>query len=377
MGDSHTWGAGVERDDAYPGQLQRILDDLEPGLFSVINLGVPGMNTAQVRSRVPEWFMRYEPEVLVVWAGVNNAWNTAEVKSASGSLLAWLDRQLLRSRVYRLGRVRLHDRQLERYAVQRAEDKAWNAVGRRGPPGPIDRHIVEHDGVVEVFEHEKSTSDLGRVEEQTIEDLRAITQYADTASVRTILVTYPLAASTFIPANRAMCEVSRRFDAALVYSAESLDRVPVEDREWLWALHPGAAIYREIARDVAAAVLDPSRSAPRPYECEPDYERQVFAALRAIKSVAMLSRRAPGERGAFAQAADALVPGTGLAGLEPIEPAQLADLLRHPRGRLQLVELLAVSAQQGEAGSEALALIERYAEALDVVRAGSGPATPH
>ena len=130
VGDSHTWGAGVERDESYPGHLQRILDELRPGLFQVMNLGVPGMNTAQLRKRVPEWFSRHEPDLLVVWAGVNNAWNTAEVEDAPTSFLAWLDRQLLRSRVYRLGRVRFHDRKLERYALQRPEDGTWNGPDR-------------------------------------------------------------------------------------------------------------------------------------------------------------------------------------------------------------------------------------------------------
>lgn len=366
VGDSHTWGAGVERDESYPGHLQRILDELRPGLFQVMNLGVPGMNTAQLRKRVPEWFSRHEPDLLVVWAGVNNAWNTAEVEDAPTSFLAWLDRQLLRSRVYRLGRVRFHDRKLERYALQRPEDGTWNVVGRRGPPGPTDLHIVRHDGVVDVFEHQKSASDLSRVQRQSVSDLLAITRYAQTASVRVILLTYPLASSTFIPANRAMCEASRRFEAALVHSAESLMRVPVEDREWLWALHPGSAIYQEIARDVAASILDPLLPPPRPYECEDDFADQAFAALRALKTVAAAAGEAPGLQEDFANAAQALLPGAELVGLAPIRPAELAAELYHPMGRLQLIEALAVLTGEGRGAAEALALIDRYALALNV-----------
>ena len=38
IGDSHTYGAGVERDESYPAQLQRVLDGLAPGRYAVMNL---------------------------------------------------------------------------------------------------------------------------------------------------------------------------------------------------------------------------------------------------------------------------------------------------------------------------------------------------
>ena len=376
VGDSHTWGAGVDRSESYPGQLQRILDNAEPGLFSVMNLGVPGINTAQLRNRVPEWLSRHAPDVLVVWAGVNNAWNSAEVGNAPNSLLAGFDRQLLRSRLYRLARVRLHDRTLERYSDQGPEDRLWDVVGRRGAPGPIDRHIVKHDGVIEVFEHHKGSPNLDGVEQRAIEDFGAIARYAEAASSRMILITYPVPASSFVPANRAMCAASHEFGSGLVSSAIALARIPVEDREWLWALHPGAGLYGEIAQDVAAAVLDPSRAAPQPYECEPDYDAQRLAALRAIKSVAAAAGRGEQEQGAFANAVQALLPGSGLATLEPIEPAELADRLRNPAGRSQLLDLLRESAKRGEAGADASALIERYARVLGASRGIPRSETP-
>src|SRR6185369_5057968 len=49
VGDSHTYGAMVAPEDSYPGQLQRLLDAEAPGSWSVVNLGVPGMNTSEVR----------------------------------------------------------------------------------------------------------------------------------------------------------------------------------------------------------------------------------------------------------------------------------------------------------------------------------------
>lgn len=39
VGDSHTFGAGVDVYESYPAQLQALLDADSPGRFSVINLG--------------------------------------------------------------------------------------------------------------------------------------------------------------------------------------------------------------------------------------------------------------------------------------------------------------------------------------------------
>jgi len=114
VGDSHTYGGGVEREESYPAQLQRALDDRLPGVYSVMNLGLPGMSSTQLRNRLPIWVQRYRLDVLIVWVGVNDAWNRAERGDEVTDAMARLDAWLSHSRLYRLVRVRLHDRNLER-----------------------------------------------------------------------------------------------------------------------------------------------------------------------------------------------------------------------------------------------------------------------
>ena len=70
VGDSHTYGAGEPEQDSYPAQLQGFLDERAPGRYAVLNLGVPGMNTAQVLRRLPVLVARFDPDLVVVWAGV-------------------------------------------------------------------------------------------------------------------------------------------------------------------------------------------------------------------------------------------------------------------------------------------------------------------
>jgi lysophospholipase L1-like esterase len=72
IGDSHTYGSSIAGNQSYPAQLQRLLDERAPGRFSVINLGIPGMSTTQVRQRLPANVARYGPDIVLVWCGANN-----------------------------------------------------------------------------------------------------------------------------------------------------------------------------------------------------------------------------------------------------------------------------------------------------------------
>jgi lysophospholipase L1-like esterase len=53
LGDSHTYGVFYDEAEAYPGQLQRILDARAPGRYRVLNLGRPGMGTPRIYASMP------------------------------------------------------------------------------------------------------------------------------------------------------------------------------------------------------------------------------------------------------------------------------------------------------------------------------------
>ena len=257
MGDSHTWGGGVEREEAYPGQLQMFLDEQEPGAYSVINLGLPGLSTTQLRRRVPDWLSRYQPDVMIIWAGVNNAWNTAELEEGPSTLRAWLDRQLIRTRLYRLVRVRIHDRTLERYDPESRSDRVWHIeVDKKLAPQPDATFTVKHEGITETIAHSTDgAQDASRVMPRAVTDFRTIMGYAQAANVRVIFVGYPLNRGSYKQANLAAWRISTEYDRPIIDTSVSVDRIPPEKQVWLWAMHPGPAMYKEIARDVARVVL--------------------------------------------------------------------------------------------------------------------------
>jgi lysophospholipase L1-like esterase len=338
IGDSHTYGAGVDPRQSYPGHLQRVLDEAEPGQHAVLNLGVPGMNTSQLRHRVRDWLAEHQPDVLIVWAGVNNAWNNAEVDDATGSVLGRLDRFLLRSRLYKLVQIQINDRELE--------------------------HQVEHERDTE--------GDASRVKPRASADFHAIADLARDANVDVVFVTYPVSLGWFDEANQAMWEVSRAQDVFIVDSSRSLDRVPVERREWLWAMHPGGDTYAEIARDVSAVVLDRDRRVGRAGDLDDarptEADRELM--LRAFKTLSLESGSMTAEERARLDKIQRL-SGTAfdLDTLPPISPAELAAGLASPTQRRRLIDsLVEIAGDDGANQPEEQNLIDGYAQALGVQR---------
>src|SRR5204863_5478399 len=60
VGDSHTYGVGVEPDESYPAQLEQVLQ--ARGVPArVVNGGAPGQNSGQAREQPPAKLDEYAP----------------------------------------------------------------------------------------------------------------------------------------------------------------------------------------------------------------------------------------------------------------------------------------------------------------------------
>lgn len=257
VGDSHTYGAGVDAEASYPGQLQAELDRRSPGRYSTLNLGVPGLGTGQVRERLPAWARRYEPDVILVWCGVNDAWNLTGA-TRSGFLPPWLDGFLSRSKVFRFLAVWVHDRKLEKAALLAGEGAMRHVLEADRPLDPRATKMATMPGVVERIE----TTDVrefsadAAMEERAYRDYVAMIEWARSRGIELLFLAYPTEVGAFARANSALRRAARKYAVPLVETAPAVQRVPEKERKFLWALHPNAAMYREIARDVAEKVLE-------------------------------------------------------------------------------------------------------------------------
>lgn len=70
FGDSLTAGLGVSSDQAYPGQLQRMIQDAGYR-YEVVNAGVSGETTAGGLRRV-DWILKSRPDIVILELGAND-----------------------------------------------------------------------------------------------------------------------------------------------------------------------------------------------------------------------------------------------------------------------------------------------------------------
>lgn len=91
FGDSFTYGIGADAGFSYPEQMEKILNDKEPGRhYEVFNLGFPGSNSTQVLKKLKRSCLLLKPDAVVVLCGGNDIWNFDEC-------CLRLDRQLFSS----------------------------------------------------------------------------------------------------------------------------------------------------------------------------------------------------------------------------------------------------------------------------------------
>lgn len=72
QGDSHTYGLWLPPEHAYPAQLQALLEDAGAPLSAVVNRGIPGKTTWQVRDELAADLERWSPRAVCLWGGVND-----------------------------------------------------------------------------------------------------------------------------------------------------------------------------------------------------------------------------------------------------------------------------------------------------------------
>lgn len=263
VGDSHTYGTSIPEDQSYPAQLQRMLDERAAGLFSVINLGIPGMNSTQVRRRLPANVARYDPDIVLLWCGANNVWNSSELEKTDVGAVAQLDALALRSRLYRLLRVWQHDRAIEASVGvsvrsdgvrQETERAHWQPDGEgRGATWKV-RHAGGVETIRTYHDPARDGDDLGS---RTYEDLKTMSRWLRAAGAQLVLVRYPIArAWPFREPNEAMARVAREDGVPIIDAKASIERVPREEQDWVSGAHPGPNLYREIASDVVPVILE-------------------------------------------------------------------------------------------------------------------------
>lgn len=80
IGDSFTYGLGVEKNDSYPTQLEKLLNsNIISRHFKVFNFGVPGSNSSMHLGYFTELIRgQVRPDLVIILTGANDSWNFAK-----------------------------------------------------------------------------------------------------------------------------------------------------------------------------------------------------------------------------------------------------------------------------------------------------------
>jgi lysophospholipase L1-like esterase len=267
LGDSHTYGVLIDEEDSYPARLQLKLDRSAPGRYAVINLGLPGMSTTQVRNRLDDNLSRFQPDLVILWVGVNDRWNLAETDLDAASWWDRLDAAAGHSRVYRMLRVWRHDRELERGLAQLKTDGRRQETEKQNwkRPGDDATLVMKHDrGASPVEWRHGEPFAPGPAEERVFAGLRDIAERLAADGIPLLLVRYPLNVGGFGSANRALDRVAAAFGLTAADAAAAMKRVPSQELEWLWGAHPNEPVYDELASDLLPLVLELTDEEARP-----------------------------------------------------------------------------------------------------------------
>lgn len=238
VGDSHTYGLPLPPQDSYPAQLESRLAERHPDRsFQVVNLGIPGMNSAYLANRLERQMDQLRPQLVLVWVGINNQWNVAE----SGDERGPLRRLLLHSRLYRLAAI------------------AWyTSTGYQYDP-------EQHGGW---FEGELPPSARRPPDEaQTRElapglarDLARIVETARALDTPVVLLTYPMRKQR--PLNRVIERAAFDADVPVIDAVRDFERAVSEGHSISSLIdrsagpHPTALLYAYIVDSLVPVVED-------------------------------------------------------------------------------------------------------------------------
>ncbi len=91
LGDSFTWGAGVEWDDTWAEHLERALRRERGGDYEVVNLSQPGFGTRDEQNALLTEGFRYQPDVVVLAYVLNDSEDGHDAESRRAQ--RWLAEQ--------------------------------------------------------------------------------------------------------------------------------------------------------------------------------------------------------------------------------------------------------------------------------------------
>lgn len=195
LGDSNTWGLGVERDAAWPQQLEVTWNTDHESEIEVVNLAYPGTSSSQVRRELRGTLETLHPDVVLLMVGANDFWTLpVPIDDVRSGLRRFLDRH---SRLWRLA-----------WSVSRVLSYEVAFAGRKRLDDEADREMFEQGGHV--------PGGVVAALSGLFENLSTIAAEVNGLGLELVLMTYPSRATFYAVANRTIRIAASRSGVRLV-----------------------------------------------------------------------------------------------------------------------------------------------------------------
>jgi lysophospholipase L1-like esterase len=232
VGDSHTYGLPLPEPESYPAQLEAALAARHPTLrFEVVNLGIPGLNSAFVANRLERQLHQLQPDLVIVWVGINNLWNVVERgRQESGDPWLPVRAALMKVRLFRLASIAWYNATGHQYDP--ALRGGWHA-GEASPSGRLPPDV-----------------DMPNPAPGLAHDLARISELTSSLETPVLFVTYPLKASEGI--NRVIERAGGRLGVDVIDTRGELARAIADGHPRAELIdrrsgpHPSRVLYRYI-----------------------------------------------------------------------------------------------------------------------------------
>jgi len=242
VGDSHTFGLPLPEEESYPAQLAVALQTRHTSHeFRVVNLGVPSLNSTFVANRLERQIFQLQPQLVIVWVGINNLWNVVETMRWERPD-PWLRvrRALMNLRLFRLVSI------------------AWyGATGHQYDP---EARGGWFEGELQPSGRLPKGADVPDPAPGLVRDLERMVDLTRTLDVPILFVTYPMHAQRSI--SEIIETAGARLDVGVVDSAAAMRRA-LSDGHLLDALidqragpHPSHLLYGYVVDAMLPLVED-------------------------------------------------------------------------------------------------------------------------
>lgn len=259
LGDSNTYGLGVEEQEAYPQVLQATWNaSAERPRLEVINLGFPGTSSSQLVNRLPKLLAMLRPDIVTIMVGINDFWTAPE---PIGEAMGWRERADFfawrYSRLYRLLLMVRRSWQVQTIDIPRTPSRGADPLVVQVGEERVQWHFTR---MIRKGETLPPRTPLG-------DNLATLAGQAAAANVELVLLTYPAdfpVSGIYANANRQMRDAAAASGIRLIDLGPRIGGICTREAcdSMLPDYHPNPLGHRRAAALIAEELLAP-RSARR------------------------------------------------------------------------------------------------------------------